>query len=650
MPIQSCTLPDGGEGYRWGGEGKCYASRSDAVKQAEAAYANGYTGDEAHRAAGVIVREPGGKVLFLKRSADAPDYPETWCWPGGGAEAGEDSDQTAMRELSEETGIVPVFTDPAPIVDVRDGFVTHLLDLDEMRQPTLNEEHTEFRWAHPNEPPEPTHPGTLATLRECQLPERSAMTGDRAMKTRDQIALDRASVRRIDPESGHMHVSETPISKATVNPYWGSEIPGFRELGLDPEKTYQVLRPAEELEKAAATFAGKPLLITHKPMEAEDHDRTVAVGSVGSNVRFNHPYLLADLNVWDGEAIAGIESDEQRELSCGYAYDPVIESGEFEGKPYDLRMTNIRGNHVALVPEGRAGPDVLVGDQKLKGQPMKLQTKALPSRKALLLQGAISAALVGKLAADASIDLTPTLDGVTRTNLKAKLPSIKKGLTKALTGKLAADEDIGEVVETVAELIDNLRDVQSGEADEDDLAGMDEDKDDEEKKDEGAKDESEEDKDKKDGAEDDKEDGDGEKKPEAKDKGARDEEKDDDKVSKKAMDAALAKAREDGAKEAVRRVQAIAEAKRQVRPLVGDLDGDFESAAAVHKFALDAAIDQGLDIDLTDVPISAYGALVKTAIQLTEAQARKPATTTHDSKGATKAAELFPDLARIRVL
>jgi uncharacterized protein len=47
MPIQTCTLPEGGEGWQWGKSGKCYESRSDAEKQAEAAHANGYVGDMA---------------------------------------------------------------------------------------------------------------------------------------------------------------------------------------------------------------------------------------------------------------------------------------------------------------------------------------------------------------------------------------------------------------------------------------------------------------------------------------------------------------------------------------------------------------------------------------------------------------------------
>jgi len=42
MPIEACTLPEGGKGFRWGSSGKCYASRREAEKQAAAIYASGY--------------------------------------------------------------------------------------------------------------------------------------------------------------------------------------------------------------------------------------------------------------------------------------------------------------------------------------------------------------------------------------------------------------------------------------------------------------------------------------------------------------------------------------------------------------------------------------------------------------------------------
>src|SRR5689334_10910589 len=43
-------------------------------------------------------------------------------------------------------------------------------------------------------------------------------------------AFDAASVRSYD-EDGHLHVKDARISKATVNPYWGSEIPDAEQLG-----------------------------------------------------------------------------------------------------------------------------------------------------------------------------------------------------------------------------------------------------------------------------------------------------------------------------------------------------------------------------------------------------------------------------------
>jgi len=46
MPIEQCTLPEGGSGFRWGKSGHCYPERADAERQAAAAHANGYTGDQ----------------------------------------------------------------------------------------------------------------------------------------------------------------------------------------------------------------------------------------------------------------------------------------------------------------------------------------------------------------------------------------------------------------------------------------------------------------------------------------------------------------------------------------------------------------------------------------------------------------------------
>ena len=60
------------------------------------------------------------------------------------------------------------------------------------------------------------------------------------------LAFDAAiTARRID-ENGFMHVDACPISKATVNPYLGREIPNWQDLGLNPERVYYGLRDPEE--------------------------------------------------------------------------------------------------------------------------------------------------------------------------------------------------------------------------------------------------------------------------------------------------------------------------------------------------------------------------------------------------------------------
>ena len=174
------------------------------------------------------------------------------------------------------------------------------------------------------------------------------------------MAQDR-SMRSYD-EDGRLHVETSNISKATVNPYYGSEIPNHDKLGLEPTKVYYMLRAPEELEKAVQTFNNLPLLSKHIPVSADEPQKDVIVGTTGSDAKFEDGYLKCSLAVWDSEAIAGIESGEQMELSSAYRYVADMTPGEFKGMRYDGVMRDIVGNHVALVDVGRAGRDVVVSD------------------------------------------------------------------------------------------------------------------------------------------------------------------------------------------------------------------------------------------------------------------------------------------------
>ena len=181
------------------------------------------------------------------------------------------------------------------------------------------------------------------------------------------LTFDSTPSVRTKDENGFLHVALTPISKATVNPYLGKEIEGSKEHGFEPDKIYYGLRDPDELAKAASTFNGLPLLLEHHPTDAENLPKEWVVGSMGTDAVFEKPYLKNSLTVTDAQAIQYIEDGTAKEISCTYRFTPDFTAGEYteaDGSKvhYDFIMRDIKGNHVALVPEGRAGHDVKVAD------------------------------------------------------------------------------------------------------------------------------------------------------------------------------------------------------------------------------------------------------------------------------------------------
>ncbi|WP_196493275.1 DUF2213 domain-containing protein [Burkholderia territorii] len=279
-----------------------------------------------------------------------------------------------------------------------------------------------------------------------------------SMPTNACLAFDRASVRTWD-QDGRLHIAITPISKANVCPYLGREIPNGDELGLDAERIYRLLRDPDELTRAAPSFNHIPLIDAfdetgheHLQVSAAVPRKEIVVGSTGTDAVFDAPYLKNSLVVWDAKAIGGIEDDTRREISSAYYYRADMTPGIYAGEPYDGVMRDIRGNHVALVRAGRAGPDVAVGDAALEVLTM---SKRPLSRKAALVKGALLAHLKPQLAADAQSELNPILAALTRANW----PMSKAALLAALKPKLASDAD----VESLVSLLDSLEGEDPGE-------------------------------------------------------------------------------------------------------------------------------------------------------------------------------------------
>lgn len=420
----------------------------------------------------------------------------------------------------------------------------------------------------------------------------------------DRLAFDRASVRTVDAD-GRLHVEVSNISKAAVNPYLGREIPGSEQLGLDPDRVYMLLRDPGELAKAVGTFNNLPLLNKHIPVSAADPQQDAVVGSTGTDAEFVAPYLRNSLVVWEAGAIAGIRTKVQCELSCAYRYTPVMTSGVFEDVPYDGVMTEIVGNHVALVEVGRAGSDVVVGDSNPFFTEKFDMKKA--SRKAIAVRAVLGAYLRPKLAQDAAIgDLGALVRDVRGPTQDKDLKRIVKDVQAKFKGKLAADMQMEP---------DELHGMMKAACD--DIPETEEAMDEEEivKREDETEEEFEARKKKAAGATDTD--------PEGK----------EEKVDKKAMDAAIAAAVATAERNTAARLKAIRVAEQEVQPLIGEVAAQ-DSAEAIYKLALDAA-----GVDLEDVPPSAYRAIVKNLTKVSEKQVPKVA---QDSAGMASFKELFP--------
>lgn len=636
------------------------------------------------RAAGVALKAPDGRILFLRRSGTG-DHAGEWCFPGGGVEpTDQNTRQAARRELFEETGIQSLgslhLLDRSTSDEGVD-FSTFMEATDGVQKPKLNDEHDAFEWATVEKSPKPLHPGVEAVLtNEKMRTQVATLAQDRAGfvpgvtllggfekvalaldAKQIKLAMDRAPEDSVRDKSrdGHLHISRAHISKADVNPYKGSEIPRFKELGLDPDKLYMLLRDPEEMAKGAATFNRLPVLKKHVPVTSKKHPHELVVGATGSDSTFEDDFLDNSMTIWEEGSIGDVEADRKRQLSSAYHYDADMTPGNFRGKRFDGVMRNIVGNHVALVSEGRAGDDVVVGDSKGN---LKMATKKIVlSRMASVAQGALMVALKPKLAMDAKLDLTPFLKGVTKKNFKSKQPALLAALTKATEPLLAQDasiEDLGALLDTLsnvdvaddadpaaiveappaaaatveetavdADPMAKMMEFLKGKLSPEDMTAL------EAMCGEGGV------------IAGDEEDDEAKKAAELAAKKKKDEPmaKDKDVITKPAMDAALAantkKVKDEMRAEGV----ALATALKAVKPYVGEIAIALDSADAVYEHTLKA-----LKFDIEGVHPSAFPAILR-AIPVPGAdKGRRPnAKIAMDAKGAADFATRFPETANI---
>ncbi len=163
------------------------------------------------------------------------------------------------------------------------------------------------------------------------------------------------SPNQLETDEGFLICRNVPIARIGDQEYLSSE------LGLDGNSIITVHRPESEVfsDATIASFEGKPVTDDH-PAELVDIQNAGQYSKGhAQNVRRGigdwSDYLIADLHIHDEVLINEIKAGK-REISCGYTVD-YDDNGDGT-----FTQKNIRGNHIAVVEEGRAGHSAAIMD------------------------------------------------------------------------------------------------------------------------------------------------------------------------------------------------------------------------------------------------------------------------------------------------
>lgn len=161
------------------------------------------------------------------------------------------------------------------------------------------------------------------------------------------------SPNQTETTEGYLICRNVPIARTGQQDYLAREL----MLDGDPDRIVSVERNPEDVFEAAtlASFEGKPVTDGHPPENVGPENFAAYVRGHVQNVRRAGEYIVADLYINDANLASEVRNGVKREVSCGYLcnYEPVGTG---------FKQSRIRGNHVAIVPRGRAGHDVAIKD------------------------------------------------------------------------------------------------------------------------------------------------------------------------------------------------------------------------------------------------------------------------------------------------
>ena len=164
------------------------------------------------------------------------------------------------------------------------------------------------------------------------------------------LVSERLSEHKYKTPEGYLICTDAVLARTGKQTYTKDEV-----FGDGDSTEIDVDRPYEQVmnEKTIASFENKPVTFDHPDEDVNvGNYKSYAVGyvrDVHQGKADGQDVILGNLVITDQDAIDAIESGEHTDLSCGYECD-IKDDGNGH-----YAQNNIRGNHVALCKEGRAG-------------------------------------------------------------------------------------------------------------------------------------------------------------------------------------------------------------------------------------------------------------------------------------------------------
>jgi hypothetical protein len=166
------------------------------------------------------------------------------------------------------------------------------------------------------------------------------------------LRIDRGELRPVERLADGRVRLDGRLTRTGVFEYLNSDGSIRREY-RSPEEVFN----ADSLR----SFVQVPVTNDHPPQHLDSKiAKSYTVGMTGENVVKDGDHVRASLCIYDAETVAALDAGKV-ELSCGYMVDVIHTPGITPtGEKYDAIQRNIRGNHVAIVDTGRAGPTARV--------------------------------------------------------------------------------------------------------------------------------------------------------------------------------------------------------------------------------------------------------------------------------------------------